>query len=121
MKDRLADDYKKIGARIREIRISKGLSQAELSEMAHISLPQISDIELGKSRMLLSSFVKIIEVLQVSADLIIRPNVPGVNGFYHAEFAELLDDCSPREIDAIFNIVKELKVALHSQKTPFDS
>lgn len=40
--------YQKIGARIREVRIEKKMSQADLAEKAHMSLPHISEIELGR-------------------------------------------------------------------------
>lgn len=51
-----------IGSRIREVRVKKGMSQAELAAKANISLPHISDLELGKSRMMLASFVRITDV-----------------------------------------------------------
>lgn len=106
-------DYKKIGSRIREIRIKRKMSQAELAEKTQICLPHISDIELGKTKMKLSTFVSITEALQVSADSILRSNVPEVNNIYQSEFAELLSDCSPMEIDSIIKIVKELKFTFH--------
>ena len=37
--------YQKIGARIREVRIEKKMSQADLADKAHMSLPHISEIE----------------------------------------------------------------------------
>jgi transcriptional regulator with XRE-family HTH domain len=48
-----------IGSRIREARIKNGMSQAELAVKSSISLPHISDIELGKSNMMLPSFIRI--------------------------------------------------------------
>lgn len=120
MSDKLTDEYKKIGSRIREVRISKGMSQADLSEKAHISLPHISDIELGKSRMMLTTFIKVIEALQVSADSLLRPDVPVVNYMYQVEFSDILEDCSPSEIDSILKIVKELKATMHSRKNEYD-
>ena len=71
-----------IGSRIREARIKNGMSQAELAVKSNISLPHISDIELGKSNMMLTSFIRITEALQVSADSLLRPNVPGVTSLY---------------------------------------
>ena len=61
-----------IGARIRELRIAQRMSQAELAEKSNISLPHISEIELGKSDMKLQNFIRIIEALQVSSDSIIK-------------------------------------------------
>ena len=42
--------YKTIGTRIKEIRIAKGISQAERAEKAKLSSPVISGIENGRSK-----------------------------------------------------------------------
>lgn len=110
------DDSRLVGSRIRELRVQKGMSQATLAEKANLSLPQISSIELGKSRMLLSSFIRITEALQVSADLLLRPDVPEVKNIYKSEFSELLNDCTVKEIEAILKIVKELKDTMHAEE-----
>lgn len=120
MDEKVMNEYKKIGARIREIRIKNGMSQADLSVKAHISLPHVSDIELGKTKMLLATFVRIAEALQVSADVLLRPDIPQVNSIYQNEFAEILGDCTPNEIDSILKIVKELKATLHQKKKEYD-
>ena len=121
MGDIRAGDLKKIGARIREIRLKKMMSQADLAEKAQLSLPQISDIELGKSNMMLNTFIKIAEALQISADSLLRLNIPEVNSLYNDEFAELLSDCTPTEIDSILKIVTELKITMHSNKGEYNS
>ncbi len=110
-------DYLKIGSRIREIRTKKGMSQAELAEAASISLPHISDIELGKTKMQLSTFIRVCEALQVSSDSLLRADVPEVNSIYQGEFSELLSDCTPAEIDTILRVAKEMKAAFHERKT----
>ena len=110
------EEYKKIGARIREIRLRQHMSQANLAEKANVHLSHISDIENGKSTLLLPTFIRITEALQVSADVILRADIPEVNSIYQNEFAELLADCSPAEIDSILSIVKEVKKTIHSAK-----
>lgn len=117
------DDFtmlKQIGQRIREARLSKNMTQNDLAFAAHISTSNISDIELGKSRIWLTTFVKIVEVLQVSADSLLRSDVPEVNDLYQQEFAELLDDCTPSEFEAIMQIVQQLKITLRTQKNNDD-
>lgn len=111
--------YKAIGARIRQVRIERNMSQAELAEKSHISVPHMSEVENGKTKLRLSTFVYITEALQVSADRLLRPDIPEVNGIYQGEFSELLADCSPAEIDSILKIVKELKSTMHSQKPDY--
>lgn len=98
-----------VGSRIREARLSRRMSQADLAAKANISLPHISNIENGKASMKLESFIRIIEALQVSADSLLRPDVPEVRSLYQSEFDELLADCSPKELDSILKIVRELK------------
>ena len=86
---------KEIGKRIRAARIEQHMSQDVLAFEADLSLSTMSDIELGKSNLRVVTLIKIIEALKVSADTILRPDVPNVNGIYQSEFSELLSDCSP--------------------------
>lgn len=111
-----AENILEVGKRIREIRVKKNMSQADLAEQANISLSQISDIETGKSSMRLTTFIGIVEALQVSADVLLRTDIPEVNNIYKSEFAELLEDCTPSEIDSILKIVKEIKRSMHTSK-----
>ena len=91
-----------IGSRIREARVGRRMSQADLAA-------KVSAIETGKTNMKLESFIRIIEALQVSADSLLRPDVPEVRSLYQSEFDELLADCSPKELDSILKIVREVK------------
>ena len=94
-----------VGSRIKELRAKRGMSQADLAAKANISVPHMSSIELGKTQMMLPMFVRLLEALDVSADYL-----------YQSEFAELLSDCTPQEMEAILQIVKQLKNTMH-QKT----
>ena len=109
-------ELKQIGQRIRAARTAQNLTQADLAFAIEVSDPYISDIELGKTKMNILTFCRIVETLKMSADSILRPNVPVVNQIYQQEFADLLKDCSPQEIESILKIVKEIKASLHSKK-----
>ena len=112
--------YEKLGERIRDIRVKKGMSQADLANAAHIALPHVSRIERGKVKMQLDTFIRIAEALEISTDELLRLNVPVVNSLYKSEFADLLDDCTPSEIDSILKIVKELKTTMHQKQKSFE-
>ena len=112
--------YQKVGQRIKEIRLHKKMSQADLSVAAKISLPHISDIERGKAKMQLATFTRLAEALQISTDSLIRPDIPEVNSLYQGEFEELLKDCTPDEIDTILRIVKELKSSLKAKRDMYE-
>ena len=109
-------DLKLVGSRIKAVRISRGMSQADLAVEASVSLPLISNIERGKTGMQLETFVKVAEALQVSADYLLRPDVPEVKAIYQGEFAELLEDCSASEMETILKIVREVKVSMHKKQ-----
>ena len=98
-----------IGERLKKARIANKMSQQELATKANIALPHISDIEHGKKSMKLITFVKIIEALQVSADSILRADVPAVNHLYQSEVSELLEDGSPSEVEALKKIILQVK------------
>ena len=100
---------KEIGNRIRAARVEQHMSQDALAFEADLSLSTMSDIELGKSNLRVVTLIKIIEALKVSADTILRPNVPNVNGIYQSEFSDLLSDCSPAEMESIIRLVSDVK------------
>lgn len=102
-------DAKKIGSRIRAVRLSKSMSQAELAAKASLSLPLISNIELGKTSMQLETFIKIAEALQISTDHLLRPDIPEVRAIYQGELSDIMDGCTPNEMESILKIVRELK------------
>lgn len=109
-------EYEQIGTRIRNARIERKMSQAELAVKANISLPHISSIELGKTKMLLSTFIRVSEALQISADSILRANVPTVTSMYANEIASLFEDCSPSELEALKSIISNLKAAMRNNQ-----
>lgn len=104
-----------IGERVREARMARNMSQQELAAKANISLPHISAIEHGKQSMKLVTFVRIIEALQVSADSILRADVPSVNQLYQSEFSRLIEGCSPTEIESLKRIVLQVKQTMREE------
>ena len=110
------DRKKEIGERIRQIREEKGLTQAELADLTGLSLPRISVIELGKTEMRLSTFIRITEALQVSADSLLKLNTQQGRKEYTNEFAELLENCNPQELRAIIKITEEIVSVLHTKE-----
>ena len=104
--------YEEIGLRLREVRKSRNMTQQELAAKANIALPHISDVELGKKALKLATFIRIIEVLQVSADEILRADVPSVNQLYQSEFSQIIEDCTPAEVESLKQITLQMKSAM---------
>lgn len=116
MDSRTAEISKKIGERLKAARLQRKMSQADLAAQAGLDLSHISDIERGRTAMRLPTFIKIIETLGVSADTVLRPDIPEVYTLYQGEFADALKGCTPSEIDSILKIVKELKTTMHQNR-----
>lgn len=57
-------DKKILGKQLKQIRISKGISQEKLSELVFLSPRQMSIIETGNSYPSLDTFIRIAEVLE---------------------------------------------------------
>ena len=107
------ETVQRIGARIRIARQKLGLNQSQLAEKANLSPQSISNLENGKAKMSIESFVSILSVLQVSADEILGLNLPEHDKNI-AELQELLFDCTPKEAEAILKMGKQLKETLRA-------
>lgn len=65
-----------LGKRIRESRISKGYTQQNLADRTGICVMYISEIERGIKMPSLNIFIKIVDALDVSADYVLRDELP---------------------------------------------
>lgn len=107
--------YKRIGQRIREIRIERKMSQAALATAADISLPHVSEIENGKKRMRLATFARIAEALQISSDTLLHPASSETEEIVQVECYRLLSDCSPAEATSLLRVLREVKASMRQR------
>lgn len=99
---------KDIGNRIKEARKKKGISQAELADSIGVSLTYMSCLENGKKTMSIDKLIKITDVLQISADWLLRSDIPEVRSIYIKEIEEILKDKSNSEIEKILKALLEI-------------
>ncbi len=62
----------KVGRRIRDIRLSQGIPQGQLADMAHMTKSYMSEIEAGKKNLTLRSAAKIADCLGVPLEELFR-------------------------------------------------
>lgn len=86
-----------LGKRIRESRIKKGYTQQNLAEQADIGVMYLSEIERGIKMPSLNIFIKIIDVLDVSADYILRDELPSGKEYICMEITEKLLALTPSQ------------------------
>ena len=71
------DILENISNQIRDLRVSKKITQQELAERTNLSVPYISQIENSHRNISLETFVKIVDALEVSlSDFFLPYSVP---------------------------------------------
>ena len=108
--------FARMGARIVAIRKKRKISQMELAEALDISVSYMSKIENGKCNFGVDILMRITEVLNVSADDILRSATPAVTATYAREIDEMLSDCSAEDANRLIRILKEFKDALRREQ-----
>ena len=94
-----------LGKRIRESRISKGYTQHELADRAEIGVVYISEIERGIKMPSLNIFIKIVDALDVSADYVLRDELPSGEGYVYDEITCKLQGITPKQRKAVTAIL----------------
>lgn len=67
----MALDYVALGNRVRQLRKERKLSQERLAELIDISVPHMSNIETGKTKLSLQVLINLANALQVSPDVLL--------------------------------------------------
>jgi len=92
-----AMDKTALGRKIREARLKKGYTQQALAEKADIGDMYLSEIERGVKMPSMKLFIKLIEALDISADYVLRDELPSGKGFVYDEMTQKLDGLTPKQ------------------------
>lgn len=103
---------KAIGKRIQTVRKQRKLSQAVLSEAIDKSTSYVSYIETGRKGMSLETFVRIADVLEVSADSLLSGQPMDTPIIAAREIIEILDGCNEYERLILMEALKVVRTAL---------
>lgn len=104
-------DYDKIGQRVRFFRRARGLSQEELAEKINISVPHMSHIETGNTKLSLPVFVALTQALGIRADELLHDPTSDHESIAR-ELASLLDSCTPAQARCVADIARAAKTTM---------
>ena len=114
------DDLTALGQKMREARKNKELTQQELSDLSHVSVKQIANIEKWKmnpSYLILRALAK---VLHISLDTLINPDISledeGVN-----QMKMLYSSCPPEMRDTLLHHTQETVKELTELSKEFET
>lgn len=105
-------DFRLIGRRVRDFRMDRGLTQEGLAEGAELSVPYVSNIERGKKKASISTFIRLASALGVTVDTLLLGWKPAEATAIDSDVKALLEDCSPRERQVILKIAATSKQIL---------
>lgn len=65
--------YKRLGQRIREARTRSGLTQQDLAAKVDLTRTSVTNIELGRQKLLVHALVEMADALQITTDQLLPP------------------------------------------------
>lgn len=95
-----------LGNRIREARERRRLTQEKLSEVVDISPTHMSVLERGVKGMKLSTFIKIANALDVSADELLQDELTHESQLHCIILHELIDELPAVEQRKLVHMIK---------------
>lgn len=97
-----------IGANIRKFRIAKKLRQEDLAEFTGLSTNYIGMVERGEKIPSLETFISILNVLEISADMVLADVLNTGYIIKNSLLNEKLEDLSPEERERIYAVINTL-------------
>ena len=102
------DDKEFLGKKIKQLRVNSKLSQAELSEKIGMTEKNLSNIERGLQVPALNSFLRLLDVLNVSLTEF-GISTSDTKNENRGELIKEIYLASPNEIEAYLKIIKTIK------------
>lgn len=112
-------DYSLLGARIRNCRKGRGMSQARLAELLDVSVNYVGQIELAERHVGLDLLENISIVLDISILSLLYEVNTGV--LLAEEINLILRKCTTAELFVISDVVRALKSSLGNHLSKFDA
>ena len=102
-------DFNKIGKKIKEIRISNGITQDYVANIADVNISHISNIENNRVKVSLSPLVQICNALDTTVDYILADEYTDSNTALEHSILLELRKCTPSTQERILKIIKILQ------------
>lgn len=102
-------NFKRISKKIKEIRISKGITQEYVANAADVNTSHISNIENNRVKVSLSTLVQICNALDTTVDYILADEYNHPSSVIEQEILHEVQSCSLETQKQILKIVKALQ------------
>ena len=102
-------DFEYIGKRLREIRISKGLTQEYVASCADVNTSHISNIENNRVKISLTTLVRICNALDVTVDYVLHNEYIDSQSPIEKSILLELQDCDEASKERVLKIIHILR------------
>ncbi len=106
-------DKVELGKKLREARNKAGLTQEALAEKAEVGVMYLGEIERGVKMPSMKIFIKIIIALDISADYVLRDELPSGKEYVLDDVTERLSKLTPQQrkgaVEILDAYIKTLK------------
>lgn len=101
-------DFENISRKLKEIRISKGLTQEYIANMADVNTSHISNIENNRVKISLSTLVQVCNALDTTVDYVLCSEYTSSESVLDREILNALEGSSDEKKEKILKIIQIL-------------
>ena len=102
-------NFENISRKLKEVRLSKGLTQEYIADMADVNTSHISNIENNRVKISLSTLIHACNALNVTVDSILADEYNEPSSALEHEILHELQSCSLETQKQILKIIKSLR------------
>ena len=102
-------DFKRISKKLKEIRISKGLTQEYVANMADVNTSHISNIENNRVKVSLNTLVQICNALETTVDYVLSDEYRNSSSALDQNILNELQKCNKDTKERLLKIIQILQ------------
>ena len=102
-------NFARIGQKLKELRISKNLTQEYIANIADVNVSHISNIENNRVKISLPTLVHVCNALGVTVDYILLEEYNHPTSVLETEILHEVHLCTPETQEQILKIIKALQ------------
>lgn len=102
-------NFEEIGKKLRELRISKGLTQEYIANMANVNTSHISNIENNRVKISLSTLIHVCNALNTTIDYVLSEEYLDSLSVLDQNILKELEKCDKHTKEQILKIIRILQ------------
>jgi len=102
-------NFARIGRKIKEIRISKNLTQEYVATIADVNVSHISNIENNRVKISLPTLINVCNALDTTVDYILADEYKNPSSVIEQEILREVHSCTAETQEQILKIIRALK------------